>query len=154
MTRVVRTATQMVCVTQKPAPGNRERVLYQWISVGKGLALQSLFHGHSHGNSSTDHGVVAHAQEAHHFHVKSTLRRLCGDFSRAFGAVSPSFRKTRGTSIVSIECAFLTGTHLITSSVHETSPFDLIEHPSSSFYISPHLPSRSKKRKISFCFLP
>ena len=33
------------------------------------LALQSLFHGHSHGNGSADHGVVAHAQEAHHFHV-------------------------------------------------------------------------------------
>ena len=33
------------------------------------LALQSLFHSHSHGNGSADHGVVAHAQEAHHFYV-------------------------------------------------------------------------------------
>ena len=88
------------------------------------LLLQRFLNSHSHGNGSADHGVVAHAQEAHHFHVKSALRRLCGDFSRTFGAVSPTFRKTRDTSIVSIGCAFLTETHLITSSVHETRPFD------------------------------
>ena len=34
--------------------------------------------GNSHGDSDSraDHGVVAHAQEAHHFHGKSALRRL------------------------------------------------------------------------------
>ena len=105
---------------RKPGAG----LLYQWISVGKDLALQSFFHSHSHGNGSADHGIVAHAQEAHHFHVKSALRRLCGDFSRTFGAVSPTFRKSGDTSIVSIGCAFLTETHLITSSVHETRSFD------------------------------
>ena len=88
------------------------------------LLLQCFLNSHSHGNGSADHGVVAHAQEAHHFYVKSALRRLCGDFSRAFGAVSPTFRKTRDTSKVSIGCAFLTETHLITSSVHETRSFD------------------------------
>ena len=54
---------------QNPPPENQERVLYQLVSVGKDLALQSLFHSHSHGNGSADHGVVAHAQKAHHFHV-------------------------------------------------------------------------------------
>ena len=90
----------------------------------KFLLLQCFLHSHSHGNGSADHGVVAHAQEAHHLYVKSALRRLCGDFSRAFEAVSPTFRKTRDTSIVSIGCAFLTETHLITSFVHETRSFD------------------------------
>ena len=88
------------------------------------LFLQRFLNSNSHTDSSANHGVVAHAQEAHHFHVKSALRRLCGDFSRAFGAVSPTFRKTRDTSIVSIGCAFLTETHLITSFVHETRSFD------------------------------
>ena len=54
---------------QNPPPENQERVSYQLVSVGKDLALQSLFHSHSHGNGSADHGIVAHAQEAHHFNV-------------------------------------------------------------------------------------
>ena len=54
---------------QNPPPENQERVLYQLVSVGKDLALQSLFHSHSHGNGSADHGVVAHAQKAYHFHL-------------------------------------------------------------------------------------
>ena len=33
------------------------------------LLLQGLFHGNGDRNSHTDHGVVACAQEAHHFHV-------------------------------------------------------------------------------------
>ena len=37
--------------------------------VLKGILLQALFHSNSHGNGHTDHGVVASAQEAHHFHV-------------------------------------------------------------------------------------
>ena len=88
------------------------------------LLLQCFLNSNSHGNGSADHGVVAHAQEAHHFYIKSALRRLCGDFSRTFGAVSPTFRKTRDTSIFSIGCAFLSETHLITSFVHETRSFD------------------------------
>ena len=98
--------------------------LFRFKSRGLTLLLQRFLNSNSHGNGSADHGVVAHAQEAHHFYVKSALRRLCGDFSRAFGAVSPTFRKTRDTSIVSIGCAFLTETHLITSFVHETRSFD------------------------------
>ncbi len=35
------------------------------------LLLQRFLNCNSHGNGSADHGVVAHAQEAHHFHVKS-----------------------------------------------------------------------------------
>ena len=38
--------------------------------------LLALGNSHSHGDSSAHHGVVAHAQEAHHFHGKSALRRL------------------------------------------------------------------------------
>ena len=83
---------------QNPPPENQERVLYQLVSVGKDLALQSLFHSHSHGNGSADHGVVAHAQEAHHFHVKSAWRRLCACGAGTFGEGIPTFRKTRSTS--------------------------------------------------------
>ena len=90
---------------RKPGAG----LLYQWIIARKDLALQSLFHSHSHGNGSTDHGVVAHAQEAHHFHVKSALRRLCACGARLFRAANPTFHKSGNTSLIPIECAFLTG---------------------------------------------
>ena len=43
--------------------------MYQRISARKDLALQSFLNSNSHGNGSADHGVVAHAQEAHHFHM-------------------------------------------------------------------------------------
>ena len=33
------------------------------------LLFQRFLNSNSHGNGSADHGVVAHAQEAHHFHV-------------------------------------------------------------------------------------
>ena len=38
--------------------------------------LLALGNSHSHGDGSADHGVVAHAQEAHHLHGKSALWRL------------------------------------------------------------------------------
>ena len=38
--------------------------------------LPALGNGNSHGHGGAHHGVVAHAQEAHHFHGKSALRRL------------------------------------------------------------------------------
>ena len=41
------------------------------------FSLLLAFHNSdSHGDSGADHGVVAHAQKAHHFHGKSALRRL------------------------------------------------------------------------------
>ena len=45
--------------------------------------LQAFLNSNSHRNGHTDHGVVACAQEAHHFHVKSACRRLfaCGTMS-------------------------------------------------------------------------
>ena len=40
------------------------------ISVSeKELALQGLLNSNCNGHGHTDHGVVASAQEAHHFHV-------------------------------------------------------------------------------------
>ena len=33
------------------------------------LLLQRFLNSNSHGNGSTDHRIVAHAQEAHHFHA-------------------------------------------------------------------------------------
>jgi len=56
---------------------------------------------HGHGDSCADHGVVAHAQETHHFHVKSACRRLCYWAARVsaeviisfFHGVIPSFKK-------------------------------------------------------------
>ena len=82
--------------------------LFSFKSRGLTLLLQRFLNGNSHGNGSADHGVVAHAQEAHHFHVKSACRRLCACGARLFLAESPTFRKSGDTSIVSIECAFLT----------------------------------------------
>ena len=38
--------------------------------------LLALGNSHGHGDGGADHGVVAHAQEAHHLHGKSALRRL------------------------------------------------------------------------------
>ena len=38
--------------------------------------LFALSNSHGHSDSRADHGVVAHTQEAHHFHGKSALRRL------------------------------------------------------------------------------
>ena len=40
------------------------------------LLLPALSNSHGHSDGSADHGVVAHAQKAHHFHGKSALRRL------------------------------------------------------------------------------
>ena len=36
---------------------------------GRFLLLPALGNSHSHGDGGADHRVVAHAQEAHHFHV-------------------------------------------------------------------------------------
>ena len=73
--------------------------------------LQAFLNSNSHGNGHTDHGVVACAQEAHHFHVKSACRRLFACGATAFGTGSPTFRKTRSTSLESgILCFPSTGT--------------------------------------------
>ena len=40
------------------------------------LLLPALSNSDGHSDGSADHGVVAHAQKAHHFHGKSALRRL------------------------------------------------------------------------------
>ena len=62
------------------------------------LLLQRFFDRNCDRHSHTDHGVVACAQEAHHFHVKSACRRLFACGAGTFGAGSPTFRKTRSTS--------------------------------------------------------
>ena len=74
-------------------------------------ALQRLLNSNSHGNGHTDHGVVTCAQEAHHLNVKSACRRLFACGAGTFGAGSPTFRKTRSTSLESgILCFPSTGT--------------------------------------------
>ena len=73
------------------------------------LLLQRFLNCNSHTDSSADHGVVAHAQEAHHFHVKSACRRLCACGARLFRAANTTFHKSGNTSLIPIECAFLTG---------------------------------------------
>ena len=72
--------------------------LFKPQSRGFPLLLQRLLNSNSHGDGHTDHGVVARAQEAHHFHVKSAWRRLCACGAGTFWAGSPTFRKTRSTS--------------------------------------------------------
>ena len=83
--------------------------LLRFKSRGLTLLLQRFLNSNSHGNGSADHGVVAHAQEAHHFHIKSALRRLCACGARLFRAANPTFHKSGNTSLIPIECAFLTG---------------------------------------------
>ena len=75
------------------------------------ILLQAFFNSDSHGNGHTDHRVVACAQEAHHLNVKSACRRLFACGAGAFWAGSPTFRKTRSTSLESgILCFPSTGT--------------------------------------------
>ena len=88
------------------------------------LLLQAFLNSNSHGDGRADHGVVAHAQEAHHFHVKSALRRLCACGAGTFGAGSPTFRKARNTSHESSMLCFPSWVYLITSTVHETRPLN------------------------------
>ena len=77
----------------------------------KKLLLQRFLNSNSHGNGHTDQGVVAGAQEAHHLNVKSACRRLFACGATAFGTGSPTFRKTRSTSLESgILCFPSTGT--------------------------------------------
>lgn len=33
------------------------------------LLLHRLFHGHRHSDGCANHGIIAHADQAHHFHV-------------------------------------------------------------------------------------
>ena len=58
----------------------QQNLLTHTKAIWEELLLQGLLNSNSHGNGHADHGVVACAQEAHHFHVKSALRRLwaCG----------------------------------------------------------------------------
>ena len=72
---------------------------------------------------------------------------------KAFSCSKLNFSQIRKHVSHSNRMCFLNWLHLIISPVHETSPFDFIEHPSSSFCISSHLPSRSKSQKFSFLFL-
>ena len=69
---------------------------------------------------------------------------------KAFSCSEPNFSQIRKHVSHSNRMCFLNWLHLIISPVHETSPFDFIEHPSSSFCISSHLPARSKSQKFSF----
>ena len=69
--------------------------------ITKGKLLAAFLNSNSHGNGHTDHGVVTCAQEAHHLNVKSACRRLCACGAGTFGAGSPTFRKTRSTSLES-----------------------------------------------------
>ena len=49
--------------------------------------LQSFLNSNSHGNGHTDHGVVAGAQEAHHFHVQAAFGRLLCCAVRVFACL-------------------------------------------------------------------
>ena len=51
--------------------------LLRFKSRGLTLLLQRLFDSDSHSDGSADHGVVAHAQEAHHFYVRRDGGRTC-----------------------------------------------------------------------------
>ena len=88
-------STSVPLVYKIKTPG---RQTGRFCTFRKNLLLHSLFNSNSHGNGHTDHGVVTCAQEAHHFDVKSALRRLWACGAGTFGAGSPTFRKTRSTS--------------------------------------------------------
>ena len=55
-----------------PAPDRPARAPFHFIL----LFLHCLVYSNSDCHGHTDHGVVACAQEAHHLHGKSALRRL------------------------------------------------------------------------------
>ena len=116
----------------------------------EGLLLERFRDCNRDSDGGADHGVVAHAQEAHHFHVKSAWRRLCACGAGTFWAGSPTFRKTRSTSPESVCCAFPLGLilshHLFTKQdvltflYNSHHHFFICHHRSSSPIISYHLP--------------
>ena len=65
----------------------------------KALLLLALSNSDSHGDGSADHGVVAHAQKAHHFHGRNRLWRFLNWGTRVPEEVSLSFLNARHTSI-------------------------------------------------------
>ena len=60
--------------------------------------LLALSNCHGHGDGSADHGVVAHAQEAHHLNIKSACRRLCLWATRVSAEVIISFYLVANTT--------------------------------------------------------
>ncbi len=124
-----------------------------WIKL-----LHCFLNRNSHGNGHADHRVVACAQEAHHFHVKSACRRLCACGAGTFGAGSPTFRKTRSTSPESVCCAFPLGLilshHLFTKQdvltflYNSHHHFFIFHHRSSSLIICLSTRHQKKKNKI------
>ena len=63
------------------------------------LLLPALGNSHSHSDGGADHGVVAHAQEAHHLHGRNRLWRFLNWGTRVPEEVSLSFLNARHTSI-------------------------------------------------------
>ena len=63
------------------------------------LLLLALRNSNSHGDGGADHGVVAHAQKAHHFHGRNRLWRFLNWGTRVPEEVSLSFLNARHTSI-------------------------------------------------------
>ena len=61
--------------------------------------LQALGNGHGDCDGRADHGVVAHAEEAHHFHGRNRLWRFLNWGTRVPEEVSLSFLNARHTSI-------------------------------------------------------
>lgn len=129
--------------------------LFRLKTLGFPLLLQRLLNSNRHGNGHPDHGVVACAQEAHHFHVKIHLRWILYWGTTTFWAGSPVIRKTSSTSTGIKWCVFPWWGYSITSIVHETRCFDLIKHRIASFSYLYHLltsfyhPATSRSRKTS-----
>ena len=69
----------------------------------------ALRHGNCHSDSRADHGVVAHAQKAHHFHGRNRLWRFLNWGTRVPEEVSLSFLNARHTSIFIAWYAFFIG---------------------------------------------
>ena len=56
---------------------------------GVKILLQGLLNSDSNTNGHADHGVVACAQEAHHFHVQAAKRRLLCCSATGFAYLIP-----------------------------------------------------------------
>ena len=114
--------------------------------------LQRFLNNDSNANGHADHGVVACAQEAHHFHIKPHLRWCLHWDTTTFSAGNPIFHKTRSTSFESMMMCFPslgTSYHIMCS---RNKCFNLNYTPRTSFIIFSHL-LRSTKSNEAFPIL-
>ena len=148
---------------QQKIPGVKLRGFFTLCIKKLLLALRNS-HGHSDGGA--DHGVVAHAQEAHHFHGRNRLWRFLNWGTRVPEEVSLSFLNARHTSIFIAWYAFFIGGILsydlfrkpdvwtkLYIFAHLLSPLKNNEQVRNGFELKPHIFQDKYRKRIWIIFM-